>query len=68
MPTVRCPTCRRPVEWEGNSFRPFCSERCQVVDLGNWAAERYRVKGEPIPEDEEGANGRPVAPEDETDE
>ena len=44
--TVRCPSCRREVPWEGNPHRPFCSERCRVVDLGNWAAERYRIPDE----------------------
>jgi uncharacterized protein len=42
---VRCPACRRPTPWEGNAFRPFCSERCKLLDLGNWASERYRVAG-----------------------
>ncbi len=37
-----CPICRRPIEWEGNTFRPFCSERCQLVDLHGWFDERYR--------------------------
>lgn len=44
--SVRCPSCRREVPWEGNSHRPFCSERCRVIDLGNWATDRYRVPGE----------------------
>ena len=29
--------------WEGNPFRPFCSERCRVIDLGKWASEEYRL-------------------------
>jgi endogenous inhibitor of DNA gyrase (YacG/DUF329 family) len=41
--TVRCPICRVPVPWEGNPHRPFCSERCQLIDLGAWVAERYRI-------------------------
>ncbi len=41
--TPRCPLCRKPVIVEGNPHRPFCSERCQLLDLGSWAAERYRV-------------------------
>lgn len=45
--TPRCPTCGQPVQWEGNPDRPFCSERCRVVDLGSWADERYRVSDEP---------------------
>lgn len=42
--TVACPTCGRGIEWNPeNRFRPFCSERCKMVDLGAWATERYRV-------------------------
>jgi uncharacterized protein len=44
---VRCPTCRRPSAWDGNAYRPFCSERCKLRDLGNWASERYRIPGAP---------------------
>jgi len=33
--------------WEANPFRPFCSERCRLIDLGAWVTERYRVPGEP---------------------
>ena len=40
-----CPTCKTSTTWEGNRWRPFCSERCQIIDLGAWAAERYRVPG-----------------------
>jgi uncharacterized protein len=39
----RCPLCRRETNWEDNPWRPFCSERCQMVDLGKWASEEYRV-------------------------
>jgi endogenous inhibitor of DNA gyrase (YacG/DUF329 family) len=39
----RCPLCRRETEWENNPWRPFCSERCQLIDLGKWADEEYRV-------------------------
>lgn len=53
----RCPTCRAAVRWEDNPHRPFCSERCRMVDLGNWASERYRVTGEPIAEDDEDGDG-----------
>lgn len=43
-PQVSCPTCKKPVDWvEANSFRPFCSERCQIIDLGEWASESYRI-------------------------
>ena len=48
--TVKCPTCRRPVEWsQASPFRPFCSERCRLVDLGAWFSERHA-----IPDDADG--------------
>lgn len=50
---MKCPICRRPVRWEGNACRPFCSERCQALDLGNWATDRYTVPVENTPEIEE---------------
>jgi hypothetical protein len=34
------------VEWHGNPHRPFCSERCRLIDLGTWLDEGYRVSGE----------------------
>ena len=43
--TPRCPTCRAIVEWQGNQFRPFCSERCQLSDFGAWVTEEYRIPG-----------------------
>ncbi len=46
---VNCPTCGRKVVWsEDNAFRPFCSERCKLIDLGEWAAENHRIAGEPV--------------------
>ncbi|MGH7254938.1 MAG: DNA gyrase inhibitor YacG [Nitrospirales bacterium] len=45
---VRCPLCHREIRWEGNPSRPFCSERCQVADLGAWASERYRMPGQDL--------------------
>ncbi len=42
--TVSCPRCGTPVRWGAQSpFRPFCSERCKMIDLGAWANEEYRV-------------------------
>ncbi|MDA0739118.1 MAG: DNA gyrase inhibitor YacG [Nitrospirae bacterium] len=38
-----CPRCQSEVQWEGNAFGPFCSERCQVIDLGAWASEEYTI-------------------------
>lgn len=41
---VNCPTCGTQVEWKPDSkFRPFCSERCKMVDLGAWATEKFRI-------------------------
>lgn len=47
-----CPICRRPTDSEADSDFPFCSERCRLVDLGNWATERY-VVSEPVFEEDE---------------
>jgi endogenous inhibitor of DNA gyrase (YacG/DUF329 family) len=44
----KCPTCGKPVEWRDNPWRPFCSERCQLIDFGRWADEEYRVPGRQI--------------------
>jgi uncharacterized protein len=45
MRSMNCPLCHQSSTWEGNTWRPFCSERCQMADLGAWAAEQYRVPG-----------------------
>ncbi len=42
--TVKCPTCGRPLEWsEQSPFRPFCSERCRMVDLGAWFSKQRGI-------------------------
>ena len=47
--TVPCPTCRRPVDFsDASPWRPFCSERCKLIDLGAWAAEQHKIAGEPV--------------------
>lgn len=44
MPIVNCPTCKRPIEYSpDNKWRPFCSERCKLIDLGEWAAEKHAI-------------------------
>ncbi|WP_205598997.1 DNA gyrase inhibitor YacG [Halomonas faecis] len=46
--TVACPQCHRKVEWRtDNPHRPFCCERCKLLDLGAWAEESHRIAGEP---------------------
>ena len=64
---VACPICHKKVKWEGNAYRPFCSERCKLVDLEGWLSARYRVPVEEeslegqdgaIEEDGNSTNGR----------
>ncbi|MDR2244782.1 MAG: DNA gyrase inhibitor YacG [Burkholderiales bacterium] len=44
--TVACPQCGATVVWSSTShWKPFCSERCKLLDLGAWANESYRVAG-----------------------
>ncbi|MEQ1622658.1 MAG: DNA gyrase inhibitor YacG [Methylococcales bacterium] len=46
---VKCPTCKRPVLWSPEQeFKPFCSERCKLIDLGEWAMEEKVIPGEPL--------------------
>jgi endogenous inhibitor of DNA gyrase (YacG/DUF329 family) len=45
---VPCPTCNKAIVWSSeNAYRPFCSHRCQLIDLGAWAAEEHRIPAEP---------------------
>ncbi|OSI12095.1 DNA gyrase inhibitor YacG [Neisseria canis] len=42
---VKCPTCGAEVAWVAdNRYRPFCSERCKMIDLGAWANEDFKVE------------------------
>ncbi|MGO9013667.1 MAG: DNA gyrase inhibitor YacG [Dissulfurispiraceae bacterium] len=43
---VRCPICKKKTTWEENPYKPFCSERCKMIDLGKWASDEYKVPGE----------------------
>ncbi|WP_078486088.1 DNA gyrase inhibitor YacG [Solemya velesiana gill symbiont] len=56
----RCPTCNKRFEWDSESpWRPFCSERCRLIDLGEWLDEGHRIPdktpGKPFlpPEDDD---------------
>ena len=41
---VKCPICAQEQTWRyNNSYRPFCSKRCRLIDLGGWAEERYSI-------------------------
>ncbi|NOT12588.1 MAG: DNA gyrase inhibitor YacG [Methylococcaceae bacterium] len=51
---IRCPTCRKPVPWTTEQlFKPFCSERCKLIDLGEWVMEEKRIPGESLPLEDE---------------
>lgn len=61
---VACPHCGKSAEWSPqNRWRPFCSERCKLIDLGAWASEKYRV---PVTEENDEPDsaepGEPAAP------
>jgi len=44
---VACPTCQKKVTWDAKeTFRPFCSERCKLIDLGEWASDEKVIPGE----------------------
>jgi len=45
---VNCPQCKRQCEWDGNPWRPFCSERCKLIDMGAWLEERHAIPGESV--------------------
>ena len=66
MPRMRCPTCGREVEYRDRSEvpdRPFCSERCRLVDLGKWLSEEYRISSplESLPPTDDSPEERPPA-------
>ena len=58
---MRCPICKREVSF-GDPHMPFCSERCRLIDLGNWSAEKYVISTPAAPEgespEEEEADGQ----------
>lgn len=50
---VKCPNCKEEFSYYESKFRPFCSERCKMIDLGHWFEESYSVPSQkPIDEDE----------------
>jgi hypothetical protein len=48
--TVKCPICRKDVEIDAPDM-PFCSDRCRIIDLGNWASEKYTISSPVNPGD-----------------
>jgi endogenous inhibitor of DNA gyrase (YacG/DUF329 family) len=52
MPTFACPTCNKPVEFSAASkWRPFCSERCRLIDLGAWMSGQRSIPGDEATDD-----------------
>ena len=48
-----CPTCQTSLEWTtANKHRPFCSERCKLIDLGDWANETRTIPSESRPQED----------------
>lgn len=46
---IDCPSCKKSIEWsEAYPQRPFCCERCQLIDLGEWASENHKIKGQSL--------------------
>jgi hypothetical protein len=52
---VKCPRCGSETSFEGNPYRPFCSERCKEVDLGKWVTGAYRLPTKVQEEEEDGS-------------
>jgi endogenous inhibitor of DNA gyrase (YacG/DUF329 family) len=56
---VACPQCGKEVVWsKDNRYRPFCGERCKMIDLGQWANESYRIPGDAPPDQPEESSGQ----------
>jgi len=45
---MKCPICKKDVA-RASEFDPFCSERCKIIDLGNWASEKYVISTPALP-------------------
>ena len=52
---MTCPLCKKPVKPEDAEF-PFCCERCRIIDLGNWASEKYAIPSSVNPERKDPGN------------
>jgi endogenous inhibitor of DNA gyrase (YacG/DUF329 family) len=57
----RCPICGKEADSETHADFPFCSERCRLLDLGNWASEKYRISS-PVFDESEFENIDPQVP------
>ncbi|MGR9099278.1 MAG: DNA gyrase inhibitor YacG [Gammaproteobacteria bacterium] len=51
---VKCPNCGKPVPWiHSQKFKPFCSERCKLIDLGEWVMEEKKIPGDSVESDQD---------------
>lgn len=50
---VKCPTCEKKFNYYESSFRPFCCEKCRLIDLGQWLTESYAVPAHKLSEEEQ---------------
>ncbi|MBA2657077.1 MAG: DNA gyrase inhibitor YacG [Tatlockia sp.] len=49
---INCPNCGKNKTWTtDNPFKPFCSERCKLIDLGDWASENHKIPGKTLNEE-----------------
>ncbi len=50
---IKCPKCEKEINYYESKYRPFCSERCEKIDLGHWVSESYSIPSkEPVSDDE----------------
>jgi uncharacterized protein len=49
---VSCPHCKKKFDYYSSEFRPFCSDRCRLLDLGQWLSESYAVEAKQLTEEE----------------
>ena len=61
-PAVPCPRCRRIGRWFAGAWGPFCSQRCKLIDLGQWFNEEHKVSRPLAPHDFEGLDELPPGP------
>lgn len=57
---VACPRCRQRGKWFADTWGPFCSKRCKLIDLGQWFNEEHKVSRELRPGDFEGFDELPA--------
>ena len=61
-PAIRCPICKKNVAWD-DPYMPFCSDRCRIIDLGNWASEKYVIPA-PLEQGDDDLDVEPADPRD----